>query len=537
MTINTQNNKSIVLGNGSQTQFAFGFIGVAAAFISVIFTDADGNETVLARGSGTSQYQIVLNSPVQGAIWGVGGTVTYNPSGTPIAAGTSLTISRTLPLTQAISLQNLISLSTVSNGAEMGLDTLEMQLQQVSETFSRAIVAPIVDPDTIDLTLPAAAQRANLVLGFDGDGNVIAAAAPTSGVISSAMQPVVNAASLAAGRSAFGLGAMAVEGIGAGLQDDGSGNARVNSVIQEVASNQAIHAANHLDIYVASGALVFTLDRANTLFDGFTITIYALTAAITVVPNASDNFTGQTSGASFTVPLGCVAKMSTDGAVSGLWISDVTGFNRVEPTSTILTSGSGTYTTKAGCTRLNIRMLGGSGGSGGAGNSPTSGGNGETTTFGTVNANAGAGGTGLSGNGVSIGGQGGASGSGAATLRIPGGNGGGGGSGTGYATSGAGGISAFGGAAPSQCGPTGTVLTGLAPSANSGSGASGGVVGGQGAGGGGGAGEYVELNIIGPNPTYNFTVGAAGAAGTAAGGSGPGNVGSVGIIIIDEFYN
>lgn len=324
MTINSSANKTIVSGNGTQTQFTFSFVGVATAFITVILTDASGNETVLVQGNGATQYQISLNAPVQGALWGLGGTVTYDPSGTPIPTGSTLTIFRTLPLTQAISLQNLISLSTVGNGAETGLDTLEMQLQQVSELFGRSIVAPIVDPDTINLTLPAAAQRANLVLGFDGNGDVIATTAPSSGTISSAMQPVVNAASLAAGRTAFGLGSLAVEGIGAGLQDDGNGNARVNTPLQQVATNQAIHAANHLDVYAASGSLVFTLDAAATLFDGFSITVLALTGPIALNPNASDNFFGQSGGAPFTVPQGCCVTIETNGAGSGLWVANVT---------------------------------------------------------------------------------------------------------------------------------------------------------------------------------------------------------------------
>src|SRR5262249_52051206 len=105
-TVNTSANKTIVSGTGAQTQFQFGFIGVAAAYISVVYTDASGNQTTLTQGSGATQYQVTLNAPVQGAIWGVGGTVTYNPNGTPIATGTTLTILRTLPLTQAITLSN-----------------------------------------------------------------------------------------------------------------------------------------------------------------------------------------------------------------------------------------------------------------------------------------------------------------------------------------------------------------------------------------------------------------------------------------------
>jgi hypothetical protein len=133
MTINT---KTIVPGNGSQTQFAFSFVGVSAAFISAIFTDADGNETMLSQGAGASQYQVTLNPPVAGAHWGAGGTVTYDPSGTPIATGTSLTIFRTQPLTEAITLQNLIS--------------LQMQLQQVSELFGRAIAARAIAASTAE---------------------------------------------------------------------------------------------------------------------------------------------------------------------------------------------------------------------------------------------------------------------------------------------------------------------------------------------------------------------------------------------------
>lgn len=321
MTISTSANKTIALGNGSQTQFTFGFVGVSAAYIAVIYTDASGNETVLSQGAGASQYQIVLNAAAAGSLWGVGGTVTYDPGGTPIATGTTLTIFRTLPLTQAISLQNLVSLSTVGNGAETGLDTIEMQLQQVAEQFGRSIVAPIVDPSTINLTLPAAAQRANLVLGFDGFGNAIATTAPSSGSISSAMQPVVNAASLAAGRTALGLGSMAVEGIGGGLQDDGAGNARVLFAISQVAANVTINAASFLTKYEATGALNFSLPQASTLWSGFGFWVDALTAAQTLIPNAADTIAAQgaTSGGNVTIPQGALVFVKTNALSSGTW--------------------------------------------------------------------------------------------------------------------------------------------------------------------------------------------------------------------------
>jgi hypothetical protein len=60
------------------------------------------------------------------------------------------------------------------------------------------------------------------------------------GGVSLAMKPVVAATTLAAARTALGLGGMAVEGLGAGLQDDGVGKARVNFLIAPVAANQTV---------------------------------------------------------------------------------------------------------------------------------------------------------------------------------------------------------------------------------------------------------------------------------------------------------
>lgn len=317
MTVNNSANKVIAAGNGVQTVFNFSFIAVNASDISVIFTDASGNETTLA----TAQYTLTLNPVPPGQLWALGGSVTYPLVGSPIALNTSLTIVRTLSLTQLVSLSN--QGNTFPSAVETAIDLIEMQLQQVSELFQRAIVAPVVDPNP-PLPLPPAAQRANQALVFDGSGNPIAGALPASGVISTAMQPVVGAATLAVGRAAFGLGGMAVEGIGAGLQDDGSGNARRNSIIQAVATNQAIHAASHLVRYVATGPITFTLDRANTLWNGFGFWVEAYVGAVTLAINAADSFKGSSSGNSVTIPPGTAAFITTDAATSGTWYIEAT---------------------------------------------------------------------------------------------------------------------------------------------------------------------------------------------------------------------
>lgn len=155
------------------------------------------------------------------------------------------------------------------------------------------------------------------------------------------------------------------------------------------------------------------------------------------------------------------------------------------PTTTVKTSGSGTYTPPAGCVFISVRMVGGGGG-GGAGGST-----GGNTTFGGFTAGGGGGSGGAAG--ASTGGS----------VNIAGGCG---------TSDGQGGSSYFGGAG---------YLTNP-PAANSGSGA-GGTSGTPIAGSSGG---YLEGSISAPG-SISYAVGAGG-TGTHAGAAG--------IIIITEFY-
>jgi hypothetical protein len=537
-TINTAANKTIVAGNGSTTVFAFSFIGDQPGYISVIYTDSAGNQTTLTQGTGPTQYQLALNAAVPPALWGVGGTVTYDPNGTPIASGTTLTIVRTLPYLQNISLLNSASVTQVGAGAETGLDQLEMQAQQLAEAQSRVVSAPIVDPPTINLTLPAAAQRANLLMGFDGMGNVIAASAGPSGIISSAMQPVVSAASLAAGRLAFGLGGMAVEGIGSGLQDDGGlcgtpSCARVNSTANtQVATNQTVTAAYNLRSFTVGSSSVFTLPRANTLWSGFGFTVLAgSSAAVTFAINGADQFVGLSSGVSVQIPGGASVFVFTDAATSGTWY--LLRLGSPAPTiSQITSSGAGTFNTPAGATWLWVKECGGAGGGGGSGSGATDGGNGGNTAFNSVVANGASGGGGTTTSGGGIGGSPGTGGTGTATLRRAGSHGDGGtGGGSSIGTGGMGGASPFGG----QGGGGPPSNGGTAGASCSGGGGGGAGLSTDGGGGGGGSGEYVELIIRGPlASSYSYTVGAAGAASSGAITGGAGGAGEIDVV---AYYN
>lgn len=196
-----------------------------------------------------------------------------------------------------------------------------------------------------------------------------------------------------------------------------------------------------------------------------------------------------------------------------------------QPTRQVFTSGSGTYTTPTGATRINVRMVGGGGG--GSGRDANNGSTGGNTTFSTLTASGGAGGT-----------QGGAGGAGGAAaggdINISGGSGAGAiqNNTAGVAPCGAaGGNSVFGGGG-------GGILNATGGSAATNSGGGGGGAGGAnstGSGSGGGAGGYVEKLIAPPAASYSYAVGAAGNGGAAGGQAG--GQGAAGIIIVDEFYD
>lgn len=522
MTVNNSANKVIAAGNGVQTVFNFGFIAVAASDLAVILTDSSGNETTLLPAN----YTVALNPVPPGQIWSIGGTVTYPLVGSPIPTGSTLTIVRELSLTQLVALGN--QGNEFPSAVETALDLLEMQLQQVNETFQRAIVAPVVDP-AAPLPLPPVAQRANMGMAFDGNGNPIAAALPASGVISSAMQPVVDAATLALGRTAFGLGTMATEGIGAGLQDDGSGNARVLFPILEVATNQAVHAAAHTTQYMATGSLTFTLDRANTLFDGFQIKVFALTAALTFAIDANDKFVGQSSGASLIIPKGCVAILTTNAQAAGTWFADVAGVSPV--LNTVILSGSGNYTPDASVLAFDVLLIGGGSGGGGS-NSSVASTSGNPTTFSGSGATLNAGGG--QGSSATLVGAGGSA-SGGNVFNIAGNSGGGGsGSATGInGVGGSGGPSILGGA------PAGGInTTGHAAPAGSGAGGGGGGAAASTptiSGPGGASGGAVRHVVNSPSGAYAYSVGVGGAGAASGGTGGAGAAGGSGTGIIVEY--
>ena len=319
-TVNTTINSITYTGNGATTNFSFSFAYPGAASSAAsdfsVTTVVSGVTTVLP----TNSYAITFNSPVSPNPTGIGGSVLYPLSGPALVNGATLTITRTLPAIQGTSLSNQGILYPPT--LEQEYDYLTMLIQQGLNSFNRAVVGPVTDPAGLNYILPAVAARAGELLCFDSLGNITACTVLPSGTVSSAMQPVVSAATLAAGRTAFGLGTAAILNQNCQLLANASaaGNLDVGSVLTQVSTNQSVAAANCGSTYVATGPITFTLPRANTLWNGFGFWVNNIGGGdITVVINANDTITGLSSGTSGNIYTNSWAYITTDAASSGNW--------------------------------------------------------------------------------------------------------------------------------------------------------------------------------------------------------------------------
>ena len=169
MTVSTTTTTVTYAGNDVTTVFSFSFIGVAASDISVTYVDTSGTSVIL----NPSLYTLILNPAAPGTLWGIGGSVTYPIVGSPVVpipTGSTLTIERTLPYTQTISISNQGAF--YPQAVEQALDKLEFQIQQLATDNEFTLKTPTSDV-TPPNVLPGAALRADGVLGFDANGQPI----------------------------------------------------------------------------------------------------------------------------------------------------------------------------------------------------------------------------------------------------------------------------------------------------------------------------------------------------------------------------
>lgn len=132
MTISTQGRIVTYIGNNSTTIFPFTFPVRESVHLSVrLYLIADGTYITLAPGA----YTVTGVGPDSS-----GGSVTYNPSGTPIAPTHMLAIYRTVPYTQDMDIFNQSGF--YPEVLEDQLDKIVMQIQQLADEVSRAVLIP-----------------------------------------------------------------------------------------------------------------------------------------------------------------------------------------------------------------------------------------------------------------------------------------------------------------------------------------------------------------------------------------------------------
>ena len=204
MTISSTSSRVVYSGDGTTSSFGFAFYVSDQADLVVTYTDTTGNQTIIAPGSAPAGYQISAPAvPAPG--WPAGGTITYNP-GSPIAAGTTLTIQRIVAGTQPTTLSNQGTLWP--QVIEKALDRLVTIVQGFIDQVNRSLQAPANDPVTMN-PLPTAATRQNTVLGFDNNGQPIAAAVSAGQLLSSFIATTsgfATASTAALAQAAIGLG-------------------------------------------------------------------------------------------------------------------------------------------------------------------------------------------------------------------------------------------------------------------------------------------------------------------------------------------
>lgn len=262
-------------GNDVTTSFPFSFKVFSAGDVVVVRTNTSGVETALTIGT---DYSVTLNADQDTS---PGGSIVLPAA---LASGFLLTLTSSVPNLQPVMLTNQGGFyPRVINDA---LDRLTILMQQLSEKLSRALSVPISSAVSSALPPPAA----NHVLGWDATGaaltNLTSLAEGTT--VSSAMHPVVTAASLASARATLDVRSSAeslafvAPGTG-GNTLISNGTSWISLPNQQLNAFTASVAANALTISAGTLALAF---RSPSLSDGSITTVVGDPADL-VISNGS----------------------------------------------------------------------------------------------------------------------------------------------------------------------------------------------------------------------------------------------------------
>jgi len=155
------------------------------AFTFPILTSTDiavyKDSTKLTEGSGSSQYQVTISSS--------------NGTGS-VTLGSAASASNTITITGARTIERTTDFVTagdlLASSLNVELDSQTIFAQQVSEDAARAIRAPVTDPTSINMELPAKADRADNLLSFNSSGDPTVTSVSGLATVAASLQRTVD---------------------------------------------------------------------------------------------------------------------------------------------------------------------------------------------------------------------------------------------------------------------------------------------------------------------------------------------------------
>ena len=194
-SVNDQVRRDVTVGDGSTVSFPFSFQVNATTDVKVYVDD-----TLKVAGT---HYDIVDSTDSAGLNSDGTGKVKFKTTPTDYtpANNTSVTVISEVPVARTSVYTAGGNITAAS--LESDFDTITMQVGDREQEIARAIRGPLSDPTSTSMVLPNKATRANKFMAFDGSGNVSVTAGTTTVPISSAMEPVFSASTLAVGRDAL----------------------------------------------------------------------------------------------------------------------------------------------------------------------------------------------------------------------------------------------------------------------------------------------------------------------------------------------
>jgi hypothetical protein len=257
MTVSSTASRVVYIGDASRHDFPFAFKVMQPSDLTVVFTDATGDDFILSP----DDYTVV------GLGLDAGGQVTYQPDGVPIASGTRLTIWRDVPLTQPTSLSNQGAMWP--QVLEAALDRLTFIAQRLADLASRALVTAPTDSPAPNL-LPNSITRANSTLAFDSAGQPYAATLVSSlaGVATWLFANfLAQATSAAAARTAIGAA-------GLGGDETIAGNKTLTGTIDITAGRAKVPTRSAGDNGTDAASTAFAKTKAESVVGGAVLRSY-----------------------------------------------------------------------------------------------------------------------------------------------------------------------------------------------------------------------------------------------------------------------